>query len=421
MEHGSEDADPGDALRLDDVEVTRARRWMNVLAFALLIASLVVSIAALQAQSAALETVALFVVGGGILGFVALLAAAVKWPLRARGALRIRSGEISVDGTRVLERSAVKKAIATQVSEDHLVSVHAARWQNVTMRVADADAADRLLSALGQQVGQRTTSFACEDGGSSRSLRFVGWAAGAAVLNVLYAMLQKHLGVHLPVVTPLLFVVAAVLSMHSRSCTIVAGADGFSVKTFGRRAYFVPFSRVREVRREEGAVHVSIEGVAAPLRLGYAKANLELPLYQRLQAGYDSAKAGPTNPARALLLKGTSTRQQWRRRLVRLTSGDDDYRSASLPTEHLWTVLSDPRELAEVRAAAAAAIRHQQLDDGQRERLRIAAEATADLPLRRVFTAVNARDERAFEEAFDELDAEQSRAAQMSVRRDVST
>ncbi len=84
-------------------------------------------------------------------------------------------------------------------------------------------------------------------------------------------------------------------------------------------------------------------------------------------------------------------------------------------------MVSDPRELAEVRAAAAAAIRHQQLDEGKRERLRIAAEATADVPLRRVFTAVNAHDERALEEAFDELDAEQSRAAQMSVSSDVST
>ena len=201
----------------------------------------------------------------------------------------------------------------------------------------------------------------------------------------------------------------------------MAGEDGFSVRTFGRRAYFVPFSRIREVRREEGAVLVSIEGVAAPLRLGYAKPNLELSLYQRLQAGYDSAKEGPTNPARAFLLEGTATRQQWLRRLERLTRGDDDYRSASLPTEHLWTILSDRRELAEVRAAAAAATRHQQLDDRQRERLRIAAEATADVPLRRVFTAVNARDERALEEAFDELDAEQSRAAQMSVSSDVST
>ena len=154
----------------------------------------------------------------------------------------------------------------------------------------------------------------------------------------------------------------------------------------------------------------------APLRFAHAKpprwsvdvagASPELPLFQRLQAGCAAAVERRPHPARAFLLKGSSTREEWMRRVERLASGADEYRVASLPTEQLWSVLADPRELAEVRAGAAAAVRHH-LDDARREQLRVAAGATADVPLRRIFTAVNERDERALAEAFDQLSAEE--------------
>ena len=418
-------------VRLGDVEITVDRRWPVIVAFATMGAALLLLVIAVQQDRTAELERALLAAGAAVPLIVALLVAAAKWPVRLRAAVSVESRQLFVKGKRVLGRGAIRSAATTAPGPNPLVVVAGGWGRRLTMRLSSPGDADRVLAALGQTAEQTTTTFRCELGRSSRSLRLVLFMTAAAFLDVLVEHLVKRAGLHLPVIGPVLFAAAAGLAGVSRTCAVVLGQDGFEVRRFARPAFFVPFSRVSEVRRdaEEAAVVVSLANGATPLRFAYARsphwlgkaasAPRELPLYERLQAGVESEGDGEgrSHPARAFLVKGSSSRREWMRRVEELTRRPDQYRLPSVPTEELWSVLADPHEAAEVRAAAAAAIRHQ-LDDARRERLRVTTDATADAPLRRVFTAIADRDEHALEEAFDGLETV---PGQMSVRREVST
>ena len=67
-------------------------------------------------------------------------------------------------------------------------------------------------------------------------------------------------------------------------------------------------------------------------------------------------------------------------------TGGSGYRAATVPTETLWSVALDPAAKEELRIGASLALRGA-LDDDGRERLRVAAEASASPRLRVVLEA----------------------------------
>ena len=92
----------------------------------------------------------------------------------------------------------------------------------------------------------------------------------------------------------------------------------------------------------------------------------------------------------------------------RLVDDAASFRSAAIPADELWKVLVDPTEPAQFRAGAALALRRN-LDEEGRARVRIAANASAEPPLKRVLAAVNEEDDAALDAALDALAPDEPR------------
>jgi hypothetical protein len=87
--------------------------------------------------------------------------------------------------------------------------------------------------------------------------------------------------------------------------------------------------------------------------------------------------------------------REWVQALRRAGSGgNDDHRTAAVRSDVLWRVVEDPAAPPQERAVAAVAL-SATLDDGAKQRIRIAAEATAAPEIRAVLEAVAAEADEA--------------------------
>ncbi len=349
---------------------------------------------------------------------IPLLAAWRRWPRRRRGELTVDGRGLVVEGeTVVVKRRAVKKALAFLDGEEHVVRVTRNLYSIHDVRVPTAAEAERLLTALGHSERQVTATFRAVFGPAvkRRTALLCGVASVLPAAALSSFLLRFHPGL-LPALGALLIILTPALLMLAwtvlRMCQVTVGADGIAVRQTLRRTRFIPFPAVRKVGLHEHDVTVSITGESAPLVLGCAAGHRRvagidadapaLTLHRRIEDARHRAAEPLRLPARALLERGSSTREEWRRRLDLLAEEAGSYRASTLPADELWNVLVDPQESAEVRAGAALAVRRR-LDDEGRARVRIAASTIADAPLRRIFTAVNKGDEAELEAALETL------------------
>ena len=160
-------------------------------------------------------------------------------------------------------------------------------------------------------------------------------------------------------------------------------------------------------------------GQRVPLTLGCGSGNRRLAgidadaqalsLHRRIEDARPRTTGHHASAARTLLARGSSTRDEWKRRVVGLGEEAASYRASAVPIDEVWNVLVDPQETTEVRAAAALAVRHHLDDAGRARRVRIAA---TPWPTRRcddVFLAVDAGDEAELEGALETIAPQRSR------------
>jgi hypothetical protein len=243
------------------------------------------------------------------------------------------------------------------------------------------------------------------------ALAFFG---GAAQLAVRDAAAGNPTSIAPRVVGALLIMltVAAVMQLAVPP-RVVVGSDGVRIEGRLRRR-FVPFVGVRGVdcapdgvwlRRDEGDVLLRTEGVArVPTR---PSANT-IALYHRVREARALGLGGDVGQAKLALLerRGQSV-GEWLQRL-RALPAQSDYRSTGVAPDELVQVLLDPSGRAEARIGAAAAL-IERSEPGVRERVRIAAGATANEKLRIAIDAV--ADDRLAAELVDEAVAAESEAS----------
>jgi hypothetical protein len=411
---------PSDTQRFADVLVRKRRAWMLAPLFFPSLLDLV--------WSAFAHVPPWFTLVIGVLGFLVIPAALAyrKWPARRRGEVSVDARALRLDGEIIFERRTIKQAVMFPEDDGFVVRVTSRRYISQDLRVATAAEGERLLAVLEQSEAQVTATFPCTYGGAVSQWGVFGATVGSSLVGGVGAIFfALHAARHsfLPLVFTFTPVVLMVAALWTRTCKVTVGADGIAIRRPLRKARFLPFSEVREVHREKSDVVVSLVGERAvrfgchggSRRLTGADADAAvLALLQRIEDARNRAGDEAPVAARALLARGSLGRAEWRRRVDQLGEEAGSYRVSAVPAGELWKVLADPRETAEVRAAAALAVRRT-LDDAGRERVRIAASTIAEAPLRRVFTAVNGGNEAEIEEALDELEgAEAPRAARMS-------
>jgi hypothetical protein len=166
---------------------------------------------------------------------------------------------------------------------------------------------------------------------------------------------------------------------------IVVGADGVLVT---REGFFL-YADIRDVVRD-GSVVVLQLVAGSDVRLLTTLGGDAL--LERLREGLEAFRRGEhADDACALVSRRGRSLRAWMKDLAGLM-GDHEYRTASLTPEILWRIAEDPAASTTARTGAAVALRST-LDDSGRERLRIAAAASASPKLRVVLEAAAEQEE----------------------------
>jgi hypothetical protein len=193
---------------------------------------------------------------------------------------------------------------------------------------------------------------------------------------------------------------------------VVVGSDGLLMKRSLGGSQYLPYSEVASAAIDESDVVLRLRsGQKMRLGLGHKRVLGQEHAGDALVMAIEDARAasaaqGPTQHA-ALVARGDRTIGEWLAALGKLTdAARASYRQAMLPRAQLWRIVEDVSSPPGTRAGAAVVLRSQ-LNDGDRARLRIAAEACASPNLRRALeAAAQEEDEAALEHALGSLEGE---------------
>jgi hypothetical protein len=198
---------------------------------------------------------------------------------------------------------------------------------------------------------------------------------------VVLSLYLAHL--HPLAVAALLTVTAlAIFSQARRSLgptEVLLGVDGLSVLS-GRRPRFVPWRELRGARLVRFDIVLTLRSgerlrlpvtTPDPARDGALVADLRAEIARAPQAGPVEVTA---------LERGGRDLEQWRDALRAMASRSSAYRGAALDHDELARAVAARDVPAEQRVGAAIALAA--IGDEGRTRVRVAAEASADLPLR---------------------------------------
>jgi hypothetical protein len=178
------------------------------------------------------------------------------------------------------------------------------------------------------------------------------------------------------------------------------GGDGIFTRWLTRER-FVRFQDITGIRIAEGSIEVAVAGGPnlwlRPVRAGTGRRRTLMAIapetsemMRAIQAGVAAVGAAPAvvDDEEALWAQRDRKVQSWVTDVLARSGESGDYRGAPLDREALLRVVERPLADPTARAAAAVALKRQRLEPGERERVRIAADATANPRLRIAFDAV---------------------------------
>jgi hypothetical protein len=288
------------------------------------------------------------------------------------------------------------------------------RGPRIELGVLDRDEGRSLLRALGFDVSQTITTFV---GGSrlfSGSTARMGFTALGFVvaLFALGFLLESSpvvwaLGMRLFALTFLTTFVGAMIPSR-----IDVGADGVLIRWLGTKR-FLPLANIRTLdelvsgsnQRPAGVLLTMDDGtkISIPMMSGRE-------LLERIQEGIETQARGSVAAAAALLARRDRDVRAWIQDLRAIGAGTNvDLRTAPVNPDHLWRIVESHGAAPEERAAAAVAL-GPSLDDGGKQRLRVAVEAVADERLRVAIVAAAKSEEgedAALEEALGAVSEEE--------------
>jgi hypothetical protein len=400
--------EPLPALRIDGVETSVQRKgtaakigWASLVALLLPIAIL----GALKTVLPVPLRVALAIVST-VAPAMALLALAIRlfrWK---------RPGSIAVAGDRlVLERTGrslrfpLADLVAGHVSPlKRLVTLGLSGGDIVHVHVPTVEDGQRLLVATGLDASRRTLQMKL---GETFFLDFLTLLLGPG----LFASVTARAGVFAIIPTmALTFGLFRAVRALLGPAEVVVGADGIIVRqSFSSR--FIPFGRIASVDRGEPrrryatpsspVVFHLTDGTAVEARTRHLSAEQRAELTTRIDDAHRAWEAGGAGEAAlARLDRNGRSPAAWREAMRELLEAPEGYREQAVTRDALVEVLESPAAPVERRVAAALALSG--LGDADlRSRIRVAAGACADEPVRVALTlaADGALDDEAVEEA----------------------
>ncbi|NUO53449.1 MAG: hypothetical protein HOV80_31755 [Polyangiaceae bacterium] len=349
---------------------------------------------------------------GGIVGMLASAGVAAR-------AFGFREGRVHLDDRNimfedaVLPRSAIRAAIhvPTDGIRPGRVELQGVDGDPLGSVELDEARAAQLIDALGASAAQ---------GGAEFRAITPGWSAAArwSLLAMVLGAVEFTFGCGMA--SPLLATAGGILALATplvlAQAKIRVGADGLMVKTPGGRR-FLAWNEVREIGPSHNGVILDTTSgqvrvaLYPTFSLSSAQKETQAALIEKArQALRDFRARGTTSIAERLARRGRPL-EEWLRGLKNF---EGDFRNEPVSADELLQVVEDPHQDTTARAAAAAALGSRG-SSGDRERIRIAADACAGERLRVALTrAADGSDEEAVNEALSALDEE---AAERAARR----
>ena len=216
--------------------------------------------------------------------------------------------------------------------------------------------------------------------------------------NAIVALQSVFSGAGPVVVTLLVIATTLVARRFARGAEMVIGAEGVAVRQVGASAKIARFDEIARVLRSGRVLTLVLRDDAKgrprrPIREACADADVAEGLAARIEEQIERAGRGPrVAPLAELLAPGDRPVAAWRASLAGLLRGSDRYRSAAVDGDDLLTLVEDASAPPKIRIGAAIALRDR-LAEGDRARVRVAADACADPSLREALEAAAAEEE----------------------------
>jgi hypothetical protein len=335
------------------------------------------------------------------------------------GSARVRASRegLWIDGAKVAARGELESGAVLPGKGGALVQIRRVGTSRgeVNLGVATTGDGRSLLQALGLDAGHAVAR-------ARARMPFIGWAFLAYFLlnGAMGAVMSGNkpgaaLGTAGVVATVTLVVLAyaSLFSMFIRS-RVTIGTDGVLVEWLGVYRKFIPMREIASVSldpKRHGIVRIELtSGKVEILTHGRRWFHREphpetIALKDRIVEALAASRAGgPEKDTSQVLRRGREGNDVagWVADLRRLLDREAGFRSAAIVPERLWAIVEDAAADAEARAAAAVAL-GPALDAPGKERLRIAANTTAEPRLRIALEAAETDDETLMAEALEAL------------------
>lgn len=320
---------------------------------------------------------ALAILLGGLVAIVAAIVAIGK-PPRHQGTVRVNDERVELtatSGVRVdLPRDRIRSAYFVP-GAGHLPPTVRMQGEGdrllAELRVGSASEADRLLDTLGLGPSRRSVRFDARSPRGSAAAKAAWAGVGLGV-----ALTVAATPLHLPLLILAGFLVMLATSVLLVRCKVHVGADGILLST--RLApRFIAWSEVVSVQADGLGVALNLanEVVRIPMsnrrRSNDDEVAAQHALVGRAAAALAAYRAGREPDAAARVARGGRPHADWVRALF---DREGTFRTAPILDEQLWSVVESPHADVTARAGAATVLARA-AGDGDRARLRVAADA----------------------------------------------
>lgn len=325
---------------------------------------------------------------GEALGFflqvLAFLIAGILAARRPRPRQRVRvwvdpEGALYVGTVRFAASGEITSMLASAQGERALLSIEREGGDRADLEFDSADTVAELRSTLATSGAQMASqSFTGHvPFGVANSFAIIGGAVWVAAW-LAWNLVKTH-PLLVSLLVPLLFTGLPLGIAFARTYSVVIGAEGIWIRrALGGKGRLV---RHRDLLAREGRVSHMVnlyenDEKLVSLELGNANEARSLAASLRHRRELETAGGGEALEAR--LARGERPATAW---LEDLREQSDPqaagYRVAKVAPDQLWAVLENPDAEYSARIGAAVSLRLQTEGEGVRERLRVAASATA--------------------------------------------
>ena len=303
---------------------------------------------------------------------------------------------ISLDGVPIAARDRIRSAMANLDRFGASVKVDLGGRGDVTLGVADVSWARAIVEALGFDARRTTATFRA----SSRVNESKVGLAGILLCAGLFGLFCW---------SPVYAVACAIvlfLGGLAMPTMVTVGTDGVLARWTVEKNY-VPYAQLARVDRMPGRVRLHLKSGKSFDVVFRSGNDRDVPeagqLAERIVEAIErrDREGAPLDPAVLARPHGVDARA-WMASLRDIVR-DETFRQAAVTVEQLWGVVEDATATAQLRAAAAIALRGV-VDDKGKKRLRVTAQATAAPQLRVALERAADGEDAEVAEALEELE-----------------